>query len=287
MRDVADVEQAVDAAEIEKRTVRHEGTDGGGDGVAFLHGRLAGGAFGAGLLFEDNAAVDDDVFVGDFELGDAAVDLGADELFDLGCVAGAAAAGGHEGADADVYRETALDDFSDGADDGELFGKRSFKCGPVAGLRDFEAGELVVVLLVTAGDGDRDRVAGLDGFGIVLKSGAGQNALGLVADVEEDLVGGDGYDGSLQLPCAGLRFVRVAALEVAEKIGEGLCGFFFDELGSRLDGGLGRRGGNRLGDDCSGWFGDRLWNWLGRDFRGGQRFGNVFFGHGRLVSILP
>ena len=75
MGDVADVEQSVDAAEIDERAVRHEGADGAGDGVAFLHGGVAGGGLGAGLLFKDNAAIDDDVFFGDFELGDAAVDL--------------------------------------------------------------------------------------------------------------------------------------------------------------------------------------------------------------------
>ncbi len=100
--DVADVEQAVDAAEIDEGSVGHEGADGAGERVAYLHGGVAGGAFGAGLLFEDDAAIDDDVFVGDFELGDAAVDLGADQLFELGGVFGSAAAGGHEGADADV-----------------------------------------------------------------------------------------------------------------------------------------------------------------------------------------
>ena len=83
---VADVEQAVDAAEIDECAVGHEGADGAGERVAFLDGGVAGGALGAGLLLEDDAAIDDDVFVGDFELGDAAVDLGADELFELGGV---------------------------------------------------------------------------------------------------------------------------------------------------------------------------------------------------------
>ena len=56
----------------------------------------------AGLFFEDHAAIDNNVFVGDVELGDAAVDLGADQLFEFSGIAGAAATGGHEGADADV-----------------------------------------------------------------------------------------------------------------------------------------------------------------------------------------
>ena len=215
---------------------------------------------GAGLLFKDNAAIDDDIFVGDFKLGDAAVDLGADQLFELGSVFGAAAAGGHKGADADVDREAALDDFSDGADDGKLFGEGGFEGRPVAGLRNLEARELVVVFLVAAGDGDGDGVAGLDGFGVVFEGRAGQNAFGLVADIEEDLVGGEGDDGALQLPCAGFGLVRVAALEVAKQIGEGLGGFFFDGVGDWFGGCLRISNGFRFGDRRRGGFGDGLCN---------------------------
>ena len=118
----------------------------------------------AGLLFENDAAIDDDIFIGDVELGDAAGDLLADEGFELGCIAGAAAAGGHEGADADVDAEAALDDCGDGAGDGDFLGECALEGRPVAGLRDAEARELVVALFVAAGDGDGERVAGLDGL---------------------------------------------------------------------------------------------------------------------------
>ena len=89
----------------------------------------------ARLLFEDYATIDDYVFVGDVELGDAAGDFGADHFLELGGVAGAAAAGGHEGAYTDVDGEAALDNGGDGADHGELFCEGCFKRGPVAGLR--------------------------------------------------------------------------------------------------------------------------------------------------------
>ena len=277
------------AAEVDEGAVGHEGADGAGDGVAFLDGGVAGCGLGAGLLFKNDAAIDDYIFVGDVELGDAAVDLGADQLFELGGVFGAAAAGGHEGADADIDREAALDDFSDGADDGELLSEGGFEGRPVAGLRDLEARELVVVLLVAAGDGDGECVAGLDAFGVVLKGGAGQNAFSLVADVEKDLVGGEGDDGALQLLCAGLGFVRVAALEVAEQIGEGLGGFFFDgfRCGRLSNGDLGLGSEDRFGDGGRRGFGDRFRNGFGRDFFGGQGLGDVFFSHDRLFSILP
>ena len=122
--DVADVQQAVDAAHVDECAVGHEGADGAGDDVALLHGLAAGRGDAARLLFEDDAAIDDDVFIGDVELGDAAVDLGADQLFQLGGVLGSAAAGGHEGADAHIDRDAALDDFSDRADDGRSSRRR-------------------------------------------------------------------------------------------------------------------------------------------------------------------
>ena len=231
---------------------------------------------GAGLLFEDDAAIDDDVFIGDVELGDAAGDLRADKLFELDGVFGSAAAGGHEGAHADIDREAALDDFGDGADDGKLLGEGGFEGRPVAGLRDLEARELVVVLLIAASNGDGEGVAGLDALGVVGEGRAGQHALGFVADVEEDLVGGEGDDGALQLLCAGRGLMRVAALEVAEGIREGFGGLFL----WRRDDGRGWRLGHCLGNGflCRG-FGDRLWSGLRCDFLGGHGYSDVFFSH--------
>src|ERR1035441_4196192 len=81
VRDVADVEEPIDAAEIDEGSVGHEGADGAGNGVAFLHCGVARCGLGAGLFFKHYAAIDDYIFVGDFELGDAAVDLRADQLF--------------------------------------------------------------------------------------------------------------------------------------------------------------------------------------------------------------
>jgi hypothetical protein len=63
----------------------------------------------------------------------------------------------------------------------------------------------------------------VDVFGVVQEGRTGQNAFSFVADVEEDLVGGKRDDDALKLALAGLLgFVRVAALEVVEKIGKGL-----------------------------------------------------------------
>ena len=155
--DVADVEQAVDAAEVDECAVGHEAAHGAVEYVACLHGGAAAFLRCAGLFFKHDAAVDDHIFVGDIELGDAAGDFGADHLLELGGVAGAAAAGGHEGAHADVDGEAALDDAGDGADDGGFLRKCGFEGRPVAGLGDPEAGELVVALFVAAFDGDGNR----------------------------------------------------------------------------------------------------------------------------------
>ena len=241
-RDVADVEQAVDAAEVDECAVGHEAAHGAVEHVAWLHGGKAAFLLSARLLFENDAAIDDHVFVGDVELGDAAGDFGADQFFELGGIAGAAAAGGHEGAHADVDGEAALDNGGDGADDGELFCEGCFKRGPVAGLRDFEARELVVALFVAAFDRDGTLFAGLHAFGIVFEGRARQNAFGLVADVEKDLVGGEGDDGALNLLCAGRGLVGVALLELGEDVGEvflRLGGLFGRGYGRGLD--CGRR----------------------------------------------
>ena len=75
------MQQAVDAAQIDECAVGHERADGAGDGVALFERFAAGSGDAARLLFEDDAAVDDDVLVRHIELGDAAVDLRADQLF--------------------------------------------------------------------------------------------------------------------------------------------------------------------------------------------------------------
>ena len=230
--DVADVQKTVQARlDFDECAVRHESADRAGDGIAGLERGAAAGECATGLLFENDAAIDDHVFVGDVELGDAAGDLLADEGFELGGVARAAAAGGHEGADADVNAEAAFDDRADGAGDGKFLGERRFEGGPVAGLRDAEARELVVALLVAACDGDGKCVAGLDLLRVVREGRARQHAFHFVADVENDLIGGERDDRALQLAdfaLFGFGRVSVRAIEGGERVGKGLCGLWLD-----------------------------------------------------------
>ena len=126
---------------IDEGAVVGEAADGAADSVAFLDFGEAAIFVEAFFFFEHDAAVDDAVFIGGIELGDAAANLLADELFHLGGVAGAGARGGEEGADADVDGETALDDAGDGAGDGGLLGEGALERGPVRGLGDAGARE--------------------------------------------------------------------------------------------------------------------------------------------------
>ena len=89
------------------------------------------------------------------------------------------------------------------------------------------------MLLVAAGDRDGEGIAGLDGCGVVVKRRAGQHAFSLVADVEEDLVGGERDNSALQLRRAGLGLVRVGLLEGCEQIGEGCFWRVVDRLFAR------------------------------------------------------
>ena len=77
--------------------------------------------------------------------------------------------------------------------------KGGFEGRPVAGLRHLETGEYVVVFFVATGYRDREAVTGLDAFGVVVEGRSGQNALGLVSDIEKDLVCGERDDCALQL----------------------------------------------------------------------------------------
>ncbi len=240
------MEEAIDAAEVNECAVGHEAAHGSVEHVAGLYCAKAAFLLGAELFFEDDAAVDDDIFVGDVELGDAACDFGADHLLELRCIAGAAAAGGHEGAHADVDGEAALDDSGDGADDSGLLRKGFFKCGPVAGLGDLETREVVVALFIAALDPDEELVAGLYTFGVVLESGAREDALRFVADVDEGLFGGEGDDGALDLLNAGAWLVGMALLELGENIGE-----VFLRLGGWLDWSSARESAGAGGTDCA------------------------------------
>ena len=78
------MQQAVDAAQIDERAELGQGAHRPAHHHAFLQ-RPEGFFLGRALaLFENHAAVDHHIFVGGVELGDAALDLLADQFFQLG-----------------------------------------------------------------------------------------------------------------------------------------------------------------------------------------------------------
>ncbi len=139
-----------------------------------------------GTLFflEHGAAIDDEIFVGDVELGDAAANLLADELLHFGGIANPAAGRGHEGAHADIDAEAALHLRGDGSDDAGLLGEGTLQCRPVLRTSDLEARELVVAFGIAAFDCDGNLVAWLDGLAGALEDRERKDAFGFVADVE-------------------------------------------------------------------------------------------------------
>ncbi len=117
---VGDVEQAVEAAEINKGAVIGEVLDGAGENGSFLEGGEGDRLFGVLLLFEELLAGDDDVAALFVELDDADFDLGADVAVEVADGANLDLGTGEEGLDANVDGQTTLDAGHDHALDGGL-----------------------------------------------------------------------------------------------------------------------------------------------------------------------
>ena len=112
------MQQAIHASEVDEGSVVGKRTDGSGHEIAFFHFGVAAILRRALFFFHHRAPIDDHIFVGNVELNDAADDLLIDELFHLASVARSTARARHEGANSDVYTETALDDCGDAAGNG-------------------------------------------------------------------------------------------------------------------------------------------------------------------------
>ena len=107
-----------------------------------------------GLLFFDNdAAVDNDVFFLGVEFGDAALNFLADEFGHFIGVAHAAARGGHEGPDADIDAKTAFDLFDNSAGDVALCIEGGLETAPIFGTRNLDGGKIIVAAFTAAADG--------------------------------------------------------------------------------------------------------------------------------------
>ena len=200
---VGDVEQAVDAIEVDEGTEIGDILDRALADVARGHFReellTALGAF----LLDQFAAGKDDVLpllvdLNDLELVSVAHVLGeilGGEDVDL--------RGGQKSFDADVDQQAAFDDGLDLAGNGAAFVANGEDAFPVLFelrflLREDDHALLVFELL----DEDVNLVADLDGFD-VLKLAARDDALALVTDVHEDIFGTDFDDGAFDDAASG------------------------------------------------------------------------------------
>ena len=199
---LGDVHETVDAAEVHERTeVDDRGDDTGAD-LALLQGLQEGRANLGLRLLEPGTARQDDVVAVLVELDDLGLDLLADVRLEVADATHLDERGGEEAAQADVEDEAALDDLDDGAGDDAVL---------LLDLLDRAPGALVLCallgqdqtafLVLLLEDQGLDGVADLDdlaGVHVVLDGqlAGGDDALGLVADVEQDLVAVDLDDGA-------------------------------------------------------------------------------------------
>src|SRR4029077_1986589 len=202
-RQLGDVHQAVDAAEVHERT---EVDDRGHDALADLAllelGQEALAHLGLGLL-EPGAARQHDVVAVLVELDDLRLERLADGGLQVAHAAHLHQRRGQEAAQADVEDQAALDDLDDRAFDDAVL---------LLDLLDGAPGALVLgallgqdqpaFLVLLLEDQGLDLVADLDDLvrvDVVLdrQLTRGDDALGLVADVEQDLVPVDLHDGAL------------------------------------------------------------------------------------------
>ena len=211
-----DVEEAVDAAEVDEGAVGLDAANG-----AFAD--LSDGEFVPGLLaflflflFDDGTAGEDDVVVFAVDLGDAGGDFLVEEDGEILVELGVDLSGGHEGTGgADLEFEAALvdagDDGFDGVSDGECF--------PGAVLESAFAGEddeafagVVALVDEVVFLADFDAAAFRVAFDFLVKLFEGADALGLAADIDEDVGAGDSDDfASLDVVGVDALILEVAA----------------------------------------------------------------------------
>ena len=191
---LGDVDETVDAAEVHERTeVDDRGHDAGADLalLELLEERRA--HLGLGLL-EPGTARQDHVVAVLVELDDLGLDLLADVRLEVADATHLDERGGQEAAQADVEDESTLDDLDDGAgDDAVLFLDLLDRAPGALVLRTLLGQDQTAFLVLLLEDEGLDLVADLDdlaGVDVVLDGqlARGDDALGLVADVEQDLV---------------------------------------------------------------------------------------------------
>ena len=199
-RHVGDVEQAVDAAEVDERAVVGDVLDHAAQDLA-LGERVERVLLLLGVLFfEEDLAREHDVAALLVDLDDPHAQFLAAQRVEVAHGADVDLRAGQERADADVHREAALDPLDDAADDDLLLGVGLLDVVPDLHLLGFFAREDDVAFTVFGAlEQHVDDVAGLDGdlAGLVDELVDRDDAFGLVADVDDDFRRRDFEDGSL------------------------------------------------------------------------------------------
>ena len=204
---VGDVQQAVDAVEVNERAEIGDVLDRALADVARGHfGQEFLAAFGAFLL-DQFAAGEDDVLALLVDLDDLEIVGVADELRQVLGRDDVNLGRGQERLDADVDQQAAFDDGFDLAADRAAFVADGEDLLPVLLELGLFLGEDDHALLVLElFDQDIDFVADLDGFD-VFEFVAGDDAFAFVADIDEDFLGTDFDDGAFDdfdLPQSGI-----------------------------------------------------------------------------------
>src|SRR5690606_11928398 len=212
------VDEAVHAAEVDERTeVDHRGDHALADLAGLELVEELAADLGLGLL-QPGAPRQDHVVAVLVQLDDLGLELAADVRLQVADPAHLDQGGGQEAAQADVQDQAALDDLDHGALDrlvGLLEGLDGAPGALVLGalLREDQPTFLVLLLEDEGLDAltDRHHLGGVD---VVLdrELPRGDDALGLVADVEQDLVPVDLHDGALD---------DVAIVEVLDRLVDG------------------------------------------------------------------
>ena len=199
-RHVGDVEQAVDAAEIDERAVVGDVLDHAAEDLALGERVERVLLLLRVLLFEEHLAREHDVAALLVDLDDAHSQLLAAQRVEIADRAHVDLRAGQERADADVDGQTALDALDDAADDDLALGVGLLDVVPDLHLLGFFAREDDVAFAVFGAlEQHVDDVAGLhrDLSGLVDELVDGDDAFGLVADVDDDFRWRDFEDGAL------------------------------------------------------------------------------------------
>ena len=184
-RHVRDVQQAVDAGQVDERAEIGQVLDRAGDDVADVDALQERLALGVALGLDEFAAREDDVLAVVVDLDDLEIVGVADELVEVLRRGDVDLAAGQERLDADVDHEAALDDALDLALDEAVAVEHADDLLPVLAVERLFAREDDHALVVfEAFEEHVDLVADVDVVEVV-ELGEGDDALGFVADVHE------------------------------------------------------------------------------------------------------